>query len=148
MFSLVPFRKRGLSRQRDFWDMDSIFDSFFNDAMFPVYFAPSGQMKVDIKENEKEYILEAEIPGAKRDEINLEIDESRLTISVDRNEEINEEQDNYIRKERRTCSMSRSFAVENILPEKATAKFENGVLTIVLPKKDATVSKYRRIEIQ
>jgi HSP20 family protein len=148
VFNLVPFRNRSLGRRRDFWDMDSIFESFFNDSMFPFYFTASGQMKVDIKENEKEYVLEAEIPGARKDEINLEIDESRLTISVDRKEEINDERENYLRRERRSASMSRSFSVDNILPDKASAKFENGILTITLPKKEANVPKYKKIDIQ
>ena len=146
MFSLVPFRNRGLARREDPWDIDSIFENFFNDSLFPAF--GNAQMKVDIQETPKEFIFEAEIPGANKDEINLEVDDNRLTISVNRKEEINEKRENYIRRERRSSSMARSFAVENILPEKATAKYENGILTIVLPKKEETNPRYRKIDIQ
>lgn len=145
MFGLVPFRGRNIVR-KDPWNLDSIFEDFFNESMFPV-FGNQRQMKVDIREDEKNYIIEAELPGCDKDEINLEVDENVLTISVNRNEEINEEQKNYIRKERYSSSMTRSFAVDNIVPEKTTAKFENGVLTVTLPKKEETVVKSRRIDI-
>jgi HSP20 family protein len=71
-----------------------------------------------------------------------------LTISVKSNEETKEEQENYIRRERRSSSMTRSFAVENIVPEKATAKFENGILSINLPKKDEKCHKRNKINIE
>ena len=148
MFNLIPFRNRGLVRRMDPWDIDSIFESFFNDSLFPASAFGSAQMKVDIRETPKEFIFEAEIPGANKDEINLEVDDNRLTISVNRKEEINEKGDNYIRRERRSSAMARTFAVENILPEKATAKYENGILTIVLPKKEETNPRYRKIDIQ
>jgi HSP20 family protein len=51
MFGLVPFRNGGVDRRKDLWDIDSIFENFFNDSVFPAFFANSGQMKVDIKEN-------------------------------------------------------------------------------------------------
>jgi HSP20 family protein len=149
MFNLVPFRSGGVERRdRDLFDIDSIFENFFHDTMFPAFYANSGQMKVDIKETEKAYVVEAEIPGVQKDEINLEIEQDRLTISVNKNEEINEEKENYIRKERRSSAMTRSFTVDNIIPEQANAKYENGVLAITLPKKETVVSKTKKIEIK
>lgn len=105
-------------------------------------------MRVDIKENEKEYIVEADMPGIKKEEINVELNDDRLTIAVERNEEINEEKENYIRKERRSGSFCRSFYVENVLDDQISAKFENGVLSVVLPKKEAGISKKNKIEIE
>ncbi|NLP43391.1 MAG: Hsp20/alpha crystallin family protein [Peptococcaceae bacterium] len=148
MFNLVPFRNRGLARRVDQWDIDSIFENFFNDSLLPASVFGNAQMKVDIQETPKEFIFEAEIPGANKDEINLEIDDNHLTISVNRQEEANETRDNYIRRERRSSAMARSFAVDNIIPEKATAKYENGILTINLPKKEETSPRYRKIDIQ
>jgi len=147
MFNLVPFRNNGMIRRRDPWNIDSIFESFFNDSIFPAFFSNS-DLKVDIKENDREFVIEADIPGANKDEINLEIDENKLTIAVNRNEEIREEQENYIRRERRNSSMARTFAVENIVPEKAKAKFENGVLTITLPKKETEIRRHKKIVIE
>lgn len=147
MFGLVPFRKGNLGSRRDPWDVDSIFENFFQEPWLPVSLVNS-QMKVDVQENAQEFIFEAEIPGVKKDEINLEVEENRLTISVNKKDEINEQKDNYIRRERRSSSMVRAFAVDNILPDKASAKYENGILTITLPKKVETAPKSKRIDIQ
>lgn len=105
-------------------------------------------MRVDIKDNDKEYIVEADMPGIKKEEINVELNDDRLTIAVERNEEINEEKENYIRKERRSGSFCRSFYVENVKDDQISAKFENGVLSVVLPKKEAGISKKNKIEIE
>jgi len=145
MFGLVPFKGRNAMRRVP-WSVDSFFEDFFNEPFFPA-FVSDRQMKVDIREDEKNYILEAELPGVNKEDINLEIEENLLTISVDHNEEVDEERQNYIRRERYRSSMVRSFAVDNIIPEQATAKFENGVLTITLPKKEETITKRRRINI-
>jgi len=148
---LVPYgrRNRGLaSRPRDFFNMDSFIDNFFDDSFMPAFFAGDAQMRVDIKENEKEYIVEADLPGVKKEEINVEINNDRLTISVERNEEVNEERENYIRRERRSGSISRSFYVENVVEDRISAKFENGVLRMVLPKKEPGQYKRNRIVIE
>lgn len=145
MFGLVPFKGRDVLR-RDPWNIDSFFEDFFNEPLFPV-FRNERQMKVDIREDEKNYILEAELPGVDKEDISLEVEENTLTISVNHNEEVNEEHKNYIRKERYRSSMVRSFAVNNIIPDQTTAKFENGVLTITLPKKEEKFAHKRRIDI-
>jgi HSP20 family protein len=125
--------------------MDSMFNDFFNDSFFG--FAGVNPIKADIKETEKEFIIEAEIPGAKKEDIKLDLRDDRLTISVETNEETKEERDNYIRKERRFGSCSRSFYVENVKNEDVAAKYENGILSVVLPKSE-TKRTNNRIEIQ
>lgn len=148
---LVPYgrRNKGLAnRPNDVFNIDSLFDNFFNDSFMPAFFTGDTQMRVDVKENEKEYIVEADLPGIKKEEINVELNNDRLTISVERNEEINEEKENYIRRERRSGSFCRSFYVENVLEDKISAKFENGVLSMVLPKKEPGVNKKNKIEIK
>ncbi|KGP76175.1 heat-shock protein Hsp20, partial [Desulfosporosinus sp. Tol-M] len=102
MFNLVPFVRRssGIQKSNNLFDIEDIFENFFNDRFFPALYRNSYQMKVDIKENEKEFIVEAELPGITKEEVNIEIDEERLTISVQKNEQTDEEKDNYIRKER------------------------------------------------
>lgn len=146
MFSLIPFRGREVLR-RSIWDLDAFFEDFFKEPMLPELFRSNRQMKVDVKEDENNYIVEAELPGVDKESINLEVSDKNLTISVNHKEEINEEQKNYIRKERFSSSMTRSFVVDNIVPDKTTAKFENGVLTITLPKKEKSINRKRRIDI-
>lgn len=146
MFGITPFRGRtgGLSRRWG-WDFDRIFDTMleeFDDITSSYY-----PMKVDIKEKDKEYILEAELPGANKDNICLEIKDDILTISVERKEELNEERENYIRRERRYGSFKRSFYVDDVEQDKIKAKFENGILRVRLPKKEGTSSKENRIPI-
>ncbi|MCF6466567.1 Hsp20/alpha crystallin family protein [Clostridium sp. Cult2] len=147
MFGITPFRRspRGLSRRWG-WDFDKIFETMleeFDDRTFSYY-----PMKVDIRERDKEYILEAELPGANKDNIYLEIKDDILTISLEREEEINEERENYIRKERRFGSFRRSFYVDDVDQEKVKAKFDNGVLQVRLPKKEGTSPKENRIPIE
>lgn len=148
---LVPYgrKNRGLTnRSQDAFNIDSLFDNFFNDSFMPAFFTGDTQMKVDVKENEREYVVEADLPGIKKEEINIELHNDRLTISVERNEEINEEKENYIRRERRSGSFCRSFYVENVLEDQISAKFENGVLSMLLPKKEPGVNKKNKIEIK
>ncbi|HOE56404.1 MAG TPA: Hsp20/alpha crystallin family protein [Bacillota bacterium] len=148
---LVPYgrKNRGLSKgPQDIFSIDNLFDNFFGDSFMPAFFTEDKQIKVDIKENDKEYIVEADLPGVKKEEINVELNNDRLTISVARNEEVNEEKENYIRRERRSGSYCRSFYVENVTEDKISAKFENGVLSMILPKKEAGTKKKNQIEIQ
>ena len=148
---LVPYgrRSKALSqRPQSIFDIDSMFDNFFNDSFMPAIFTGDAQLKVDIKENEKEYIVEADLPGINKEEINVELNNDRLTIAVERKEEVNEEKENYIRRERRSGSYCRSFMVENVKQDDIAAKFENGVLSLTLPKKEAEVKKSSKIEIE
>ena len=150
MFGLTPYRDRrnmDVQRTRDFFDPEYWFDNFFND--FPSLYGFNDQMKVDIRENDNDYVVEAELPGVKKDEINVELRDDRLTIAVQK-EDHNEEEDkdkNYIRRERRYSSMSRSFYVNDIRPEDVKAKFENGVLTLTLPKVEEQKRGDHRIQI-
>ncbi|HHY90630.1 MAG TPA: Hsp20/alpha crystallin family protein [Clostridiales bacterium] len=137
--NLVPFNRRGR-------EIENFFDRMF-DSDFPFSFLNPSDMKVDIKENEKEYILEAEIPGVNKEQIHVDYQQNYLTIAVENREEINEERKNYIRRERKIGRSSRSFYVEGIEEDNISAKYENGILTVLLPKsKDA--KPHKRIEIQ
>jgi len=149
MFDLVPFARRssGIQKNNDLFDIEGIFENFFNDRFFPSLYKNSAQMKVDIKENEKEFIIEAELPGIMKEEVNLQIDDDRLTISVQKNEQTDVEKDNYIRKERSYSTMTRSFAFSNVETDNVNAKFENGLLFITLPKKQQKAIKGKQIEI-
>ena len=148
MFGLTPYNNRnGIAgkRLRGLFDMENFFESFFNDGLLPALHHDT--MKVDIKEQEGEYVVEAQLPGVKKDQINVELNDDRLTISVNNRKEKKEEAANYIRKEIKSGYMSRSFLVENIKNEEVTANFENGVLSIVLPKDDKGIERNKRIDI-
>ncbi len=145
MFGIVPFRNNKVQERGSLLDFENMFNSFFNDSLLG--FTGGNPIRADIKENEKEFIVEAEIPGVAKEDIKLDLRDDTLTIAVEQNQESKEERDNYIRKERRYGSFSRSFYVENVKNEDVSAKYENGILTIVLPKSE-TKKVNNRIEIQ
>ncbi|PYG88208.1 HSP20 family protein [Ruminiclostridium sufflavum DSM 19573] len=145
MFGIVPFRNNNVQERGSLFDIDSMFNDFFNEPFMGIVSA--GSIKADIKETENEFVIDAEIPGAKKEDIKLDLKNDRLTISVEKTEESKEEKNNYIRRERRYGSASRSFNVQNVKADEVSAKYENGVLSIVLPKSESKKIE-SRIEIQ
>ena len=146
MAGLIPYnrRNRGLVDRGfgDFNDFYSMMDDFFNDGWMSRRFFPRDTFKIDVQENDKEYLIEAELPGVDRDEINIDMNEGRMTISVRREESINKENKNYLHKERRFSSMSRSLYLDDAMSTGIKAKLDNGVLTIKVPKENKP-NKYR-----
>ena len=154
MFGMTPYRGRRSLARRKWMDIDDMFDNmvdymfnnFFNDMEYNIL--AYNPMKVDIKEYEDKYLLEAELPGVNKEDINIEIRDDILTISVNRNEEIKEERENYIRRERRYGSLKRSFPVDDVEQDKIDARFENGILYLELPKRKDARKNVNRIQIK
>ena len=97
-------------------------------------------MKTDIKEKDKEYEVDIELPGYKKEEVKAELKDGYLTISAAKNvsTEDKKEDGKYIRKERFSGNVSRSFYVgEDMTQEDIHAKFEDGILKLTVPKKEA-----------
>src|SRR5882762_7447736 len=102
---------------------------------------------VDIYENKEQIVLEAELPGMNREDFDLSVENNVITLRGERRFEKKEETDNYHRVERAYGSFTRSFTMPNsVSAEGATADYRNGVLRVVLPKREET--KARRIEIK
>ena len=100
----------------------------------------SRMMKTDVKETDEGYELDVELPGFKKDEIKLELNSGYLTISTEKNLEKDEknQQGKILRQERYSGTMQRSFYVGgSITEEDIKAKYENGVLSLLIPKKEA-----------
>lgn len=97
---------------------------------------------VNIIENEKDFKIELAAPGLEKKDFKVEFEKGILNISAEKKVESKEEKENYTRKEYSYNSFSRSFRLpENSLPEKIDAKYENGILRLILPKKEITFSK-------
>ena len=117
---------------------ESPFSKMFDwtdDFMAPMW-GSSNVFKVDVRDNGDSYELEADMPGLTKDNISMSYTDNYLTISA-KKEDANDEKDdngNYIRRERSTGSMSRSFYIDNVDEAKATADYKDGVLTVCLPK--------------
>ena len=97
---------------------------------------------VDMLENEDEVVVKASLPGVRSDDINISVTGDALTIRGEMKSERDEEKDNYIFRERRSGSFSRSLALPtSVIAEKAKAEFENGILTLSLPKAEEVKPK-------
>jgi HSP20 family protein len=102
---------------------------------------------VDIYENKDQIVLEAELPGMNREDFELTIENNVITLRGERKFEKKEETDNYHRVERAYGAFTRSFTLpQTVTAEGATADYKNGVLRVVLPKREET--KAQRIEIK
>jgi len=146
MFDLIPFRNRSrrdvVEREED--PFNSLVSDFFGDVMD---FA-GRSFRADIKENDDEYTIEAEMPGMKKEDIQLEINDDYLTISAVQNEEKEEKKENYIRRERRQGKYTRSFYLENVNQDDIKAEYDEGILKVHLPKEEKTPVKKRTIDIE
>lgn len=147
MYTLMPFNRRhDLSHAME--------NSLFDDRFFRSFFNMSDWMgnagfRVDVRETENAYILEAELPGVKQEDISLTLDNDVLTIAADVNTEKQQEKANYLYSERRAGHMERRFNLEAIDQEHVTARFENGVLLVALPKAQPEKAREaRRINIE
>lgn len=99
------------------------------------------EMRTNIKDLEDSYVLSVETPGFKKEEISMDVKDGILLISAEHSETVDEEKDNYIRKERYNGSCSRAFNVEDVDIEKIVATYDNGVLTVTLPKIEVKENK-------
>ena len=135
MPGLVPFN----SRRRDlanagFGDFYNMLDDFFAEE-WPFRRSLAGDtFKVDLKEDESNYYIEAELPGVKKEEIGVAVDDGRLSICVTREQSVEEEDKNYIHRERRCTSMQRNIFLNDADAADITAKLKDGVLSITVPK--------------
>ncbi len=125
---------------------ENLFDTFFgshpfvsaNDAYLSKH--AHGLMRTDVRELENTYELDIELPGYKKGDVKLELDDGYLTISATRSSETGEKdgKGQYIRRERSTGACSRTFFVgEALEPKDVAAKFEDGILRLSFPKNPA-----------
>lgn len=122
-----------------------IMDEFFTDAVANRRnsFAPS----IDISENDKQYLIDVEIPGVNKDEIDLNIENNVLTISGERKFEKKEDNKQYHRVESHYGTFSRSFTLpENVNNESIQASYNNGILLITVDKSEQKMKKQIKIK--
>ena len=136
---------------------ENLFDEFFEDfarpAKRPVKYQVPSVMRTDVKENNTGYELHIDLPGYKKEDVKAELKDGNLTITATSNVENDKKDENgrFIRRERFYGNCSRSFYVgEHVEQTDIKAKFEDGILKIFVPKKEAKpvveVKKYITIE--
>lgn len=146
MFDMVPFRKNNLIKRDDFFS--PFLKNFFNDDFFSMVNDVQGSFKVDLKETEDNYLVEADLPGIEKEAIDIEFNNNYLVISAKRDESIEDKKENYVRRERHYGEFKRSFYIDNVDESKIDASFNSGVLKITLPKLNKGNDKKRKIDIR
>jgi HSP20 family protein len=122
-----------------------IMDEFFSDAVATRQntFAPS----IDISETDKQYMIDVEVPGMKKDDIDLNIENNTLTISGERKFEKKEDNKQYHRVESHYGSFSRSFTLpDNVKVDSISASYNNGILNITVDKSEQQMKKQIKIK--
>lgn len=141
MFNLLPFyrneRNSLLNLER------SLFGDFFIDIL-----NSRDVFKTNIKENDKEYILEAELPGFSKGDIQIEIKDDILNIKAQHKEDKEDNTNDFLRRERYCGIFQRSFHIPNINEDKINAEYNNGILKLTLSKNEQTKSNTKKIEIK
>lgn len=142
MFDLMPFDR---NERNLFHYLDRMEKEFFGDFDRGI-----SQFRTDILDRGDHYELQAELPGFQKDDIHVDVSNNYLTISAQHNESQEEENNNsFIRKERRYGSYSRSFDISGIKADQIHASYNNGVLSLELPKSDPKKPEEgHRIEIE
>jgi len=132
MYKIKPYTS--ISRNRDLFD---VFDDFFSTSR-----SQSSNLRIDVQDYEKEYIIEADVPGIKKEELQIHFENERLQISIYKEESDEKENDNYIHRERFVESLNRSVYLKDVDPKKFKASLEDGVLKIVAQKQEDKINKY------
>ena len=140
MYAMTPFGKRD-------YDLFDMFDDFGRGFFAPE--EPRRHIRTDIRDEGDKFVMEAELPGFKKEDISIDLTDDMLTLSAEHKEESDEKDKGgkYIRRERSYGSYKRSFDLSGIDSGAVTAEYKSGILTLTLPKKEAEPPKTRRLEI-
>lgn len=134
--TLIKFQNPKVKR---FFETDAMFPGFghaFDNFLKMDYNYGDSTPSVNVTENEQDYNLEYLVPGFKKEEIKVALEQNVLTVKAEKKTESSEEQKRYTRKEFSYSSFKRSFTLpDNIDVEKMVAKHEHGILNITIPKK-------------
>ena len=140
MWKLTPFSTSPRRTNNDLMDFNDLVDDFFR----PVRSLRHDTFKIDVEDKGDQYQITADLPGIAKDDLKVSYDDSLLTIEVNHEEEKedNDEEKNYIHKERRVASMRRQINLPDVDPSKLKAKLEDGILTIDAPKSEVQDQGY------
>ena len=146
MFELIPFDRRGsrVSAYDPFRMLDDMERSFFGGANHPAM----SSFRTDVTDTGDAFVLDAELPGFKKEDIKIDVENDCLTITAERKADEEEKQKNFIKRERFYGSFSRSFDVSGVNVDGIEAAYNDGFLKLTMPKKVETVPPTRRLEIK
>lgn len=129
--------------------IDNFFDTDLGTGLLSNFNTGMTLPAVNIKENDENYFLEVAVPGMKKDDFDVEIDNDILTISAETKSDNETQQDNYTRREFGYASFKRTFTLpDTVESDKIKAKYEDGILNIHIPKREEAKRKpAKRIDI-
>jgi HSP20 family protein len=128
---------------------DVAFRDFFKNIVRPMRWEvePEFDVRIDVKETDKAYKVHAELPGVKKEDIDIAIDGNVVTLKAEVKREMEEKDEKAVRSERYYGAVTRTFTLDSDVDEKgATAKYTDGVLDLTLPKKEGTRSRHLKVE--
>lgn len=146
MFDLIPFRKKA--------EVPGVLKSFHDwfDHGFPpaATFGQTGRFRTDIRETDKAFLIEADLPGFGKDDVEIEYNGGYLTIRAVRNEQqqLKDSNDKIIRMERYHGSFVRRFYVDDIEEDKMKATLRDGVLRLEVPKSERARASVKKIKVE
>ncbi|MCF7927088.1 MAG: Hsp20 family protein [Candidatus Izimaplasma sp.] len=137
MFKLTPYgTKRDLNR-----DVYEVFDDFFSSN-----YRSGSSFRVDVKELENDYVVNAELPGIDKNDVSVKYENERLIIKVETEQKVEDEKEDpkekYLHREIKKFSSERSIYLEDVNPNKLTAKMNNGILSVILPKTEEKMNSF------
>lgn len=143
MFGLIPYT-RNITRRNDRDFMNPFSDDFMRE-----FFGTGNNVgfRVDVRDEGDHYMLEAELPGVKKEDVKVNVENGVMTISATANTENQQSNDNYVYRERRYGSMQRAFSLEGIREDEISGEYKDGVLRLNLPKLTENVPVKREITI-
>ena len=144
VMSFIKKSKNLFPDQTDNFFLDKYFDSDllnFNPRFWKGGLTPLA----NINESKDKYKIDLSVPGLKKEDFKIEVDNGILQVSCEKQEDVKETSENYKRKEFSYSSFSRSFQLpDNINEEGIDAKYDNGILTILIPKKEISMPKQKK----
>lgn len=147
MFNLIPVNRRsGVPVGEDLFSQ--VVDDFFRGDFFAPLNSTENSFRVDLKESDKDYVIHADLPGVKKEDIEIRLAGDYLTISAARNAETETKEENYLRRERHYGEFSRSFYIRDVREDSIDAEFKDGVLTVALPKREMAENANKKITIR
>ncbi|MBO7293683.1 MAG: Hsp20/alpha crystallin family protein [Clostridia bacterium] len=142
MHSLTPFRRHSLLGGFDpFREFENLERRFFSGASLP-------ELRIDIREVEEAYILEADLPGYRKEDISIEIEGQYMSVRAERTTDGKSEEERYLRSERSFGAVERTFYLGGVDIDGLVASYENGVLRVKMPKKKAPEREKKTVQIE
>lgn len=138
---MIPYSTRGSSSLMDLFDE-------FERSVFGENGRRTPMFSTDIRDEGDRYLLQAELPGFDKEDIDLDVKDGVLTITAAHQQSSEQKEGSYLCRERRYGSVQRSFRLEGIQEEGITARYNSGVLELSMPKRQEVLPQSRKIAIE